>query len=102
MRESVYLQAIQTALHGAGLPYGYAITVWATGAALAAEHGVASPVELYLFAAGAVVLSAAESGHGGAGLDGHRGVGYERRSKPFRVSALRSRAARAARRWRSG
>jgi len=54
MRESVYLQAIQTALHGAGLPYGYAITVWATGAALAAEHGVASPVELYLFAAGAV------------------------------------------------
>lgn len=54
MRESNYLQAIQTALHGAGLPYGYAITVWSTGAALVAEHGTPSLVEIYLFAAGAV------------------------------------------------
>jgi len=54
MRESHYLQAIQTALHGAGLPYGYAITVWSTGAALAAEHGTPSLIEIYLFAAGAV------------------------------------------------
>ncbi len=54
MRESKYLQAIQTALHGAGLPYGYAITVWSTGAALAIEHGMPSPVEIYLVALGAM------------------------------------------------
>lgn len=54
MNESNYLQAIQTALHGAGLPYGYAITVWSTGAALAAEHGTPSLVEIYLFASGAM------------------------------------------------
>ncbi len=54
MKESSYLQAIQTALHGAGLPYGYAITVSSTGAALASEHGTPSVVEVYLFAAGAV------------------------------------------------
>lgn len=58
MRESNYLQAIQTALHGAGLPYGYAITVWSTGAALSAEHGTPSLVEIYLFAAGAVAAYA--------------------------------------------
>jgi hypothetical protein len=54
MRESKYLQAIQTALHDAGLPYGYAITVWSTSAALVAEHGTPSLVEIYLFAVGAV------------------------------------------------
>ncbi len=54
MRESSYLQAVQTALHGAGLPYGYAITVWATGAALTREHGAASLVDICAFAAGAV------------------------------------------------
>lgn len=55
MRQSYFLQAIQTALHGAGLPYGYAITVWATGATLAGEQGVPSLVDTYLFAAGAVL-----------------------------------------------
>lgn len=54
MRESSYLQAIQTSLHGAGLPYGYAITVWATGSALTGEHGMASVADIFLFAAGAV------------------------------------------------
>jgi len=54
MRESPYLQAIQTALHGAGLPYGYAITVWSTGSALTGEHGMASVDQIFLFAAGAV------------------------------------------------
>lgn len=54
MRESVYLQAIQTTLHGAGLPYGYAITVWATATVLAGEHGMPSLVDVYLFVAGAV------------------------------------------------
>ena len=54
MRESSYLQAIQTALHGTGLPYGYAITVWSTGSALTGQHGMASVVHIFLFAAGAV------------------------------------------------
>ncbi len=54
MRESYYLRAVQTALHGVGLPYGYAITVWSTGTALLAERGIPSLVEIYLFAAGGV------------------------------------------------
>jgi len=33
--------------------------------------------------AGGVMLRAGLIGHGGAALDGHRGVGYERRSKSF-------------------
>ncbi len=53
LRESAYLKALQTALHGAGLPYGYAVTVWSTGAALAREHGMPSVIEIFLFAAGA-------------------------------------------------
>jgi hypothetical protein len=59
MRESSYFQAVQTALHGTGLPYGYAITVWSTGAAMAGQHGMPSLPEVYLFAGGAV------AGYGG-------------------------------------
>ncbi len=44
------------------------------------------------------LLSAAEFGHGGAALRGHRGVGYERRSKPVRGRRSRSRAVRGDRR----
>lgn len=54
MRESSYLQAIRTVLHGAGLPYGYAITVWSMGSALTGEHGPPSVGEIALFVAGAV------------------------------------------------
>jgi len=54
IRESSYLQAIRTGLHGAGLPYGYAITVWSTGSALAGQHGMPSLIDIYLFTAGAV------------------------------------------------
>ncbi|MDQ3647565.1 MAG: hypothetical protein M3433_03080 [Actinomycetota bacterium] len=53
IRESAYFRALQTALYGAGLPYGYAVTVWATGSALAGEHGVPTEVEIFLFAMGA-------------------------------------------------
>lgn len=35
-------------------PYGYAITVWSTTAALAAEHGTPSLLEIDLFASGAM------------------------------------------------
>jgi len=48
-----WLRALETALHGAGLPYGYAITVWSTGAVLVDAHGPASTGRVLLFAAGA-------------------------------------------------
>jgi hypothetical protein len=54
MRETPYLKAVQTALHGAGLPYGYAITVWSTGSVLSGEHGMPAVPEIGFFAAGAV------------------------------------------------
>lgn len=53
MRESAYFRALQTALHGAGVPYGYAVTVWATGAALVGQHALPQEIEIFLFAAGA-------------------------------------------------
>ena len=53
MRESTYLRALQTALHGAGLPYGYAIAVWSTGNVLIDAQGPASVGRVFLFAAGA-------------------------------------------------
>ena len=55
MPESPIFRAVETSGRGAGLPYGYAITVWATGSALFGEHGKASPGSIYLFAGGAVV-----------------------------------------------
>lgn len=48
------MQAVQTVLHGAGLPYGYAITVWTTGSALIGQRGTPALAEVYLLAAGAV------------------------------------------------
>jgi hypothetical protein len=53
MRESAYLRALETAVHGAGLPYGYAITVWSTGSSVSHAHGLPSVVNVLLFAAGA-------------------------------------------------
>jgi len=55
IRESAYFRALRTALHGAGLPYGYAVTVWGTGSALAGEHGVPTEAEIFLFALGATI-----------------------------------------------
>jgi hypothetical protein len=48
------------------------------------------------------MLSAVEFGHAGAAGGGHRGVGYERRSKSLSGLRWRSRAALAGRRSRSG
>jgi hypothetical protein len=53
MLNSPYLRALHTAVHGAGLPYGYALTVWSTGAAVANKHGLPSPGTIFLFLAGA-------------------------------------------------
>ena len=52
-RESAYVRALQTALHGAGVPYGYAVSVWATGSALAGEHGAPATADICLVAVGA-------------------------------------------------
>ena len=59
MRDSALLRGIETSVQGAGLPYGYAITVWSTGAALAGGHGFASPGAVFLFAGGAIAAYAA-------------------------------------------
>lgn len=53
MRESAYLRALETTVHGAGLPYGYAVTVWSTGSSLSHARGLPSVGNLFLFAAGA-------------------------------------------------
>lgn len=55
MRDSALFRAIETSVQGAGLPYGYAITVWSTGSVLVGEHGKASVLATFLFAAGAIV-----------------------------------------------
>lgn len=55
MRNSPFLRAIETSVQGAGLPYGYAITVWSTGSVLVGEHGKASVLATFLFVAGAIV-----------------------------------------------
>ncbi len=53
MLESPYLRALDTALHGAGLPYGYAVTVWSTGTMMTGAQGRPSVTSIFLFAAGA-------------------------------------------------
>ena len=53
VRKSAYIRALETAIQGAGLPYGYAITVWATGSALVGERGMPRVTNIFLFAAGA-------------------------------------------------
>lgn len=55
MLGSAYMRALETAIQGAGLPYGYAITTWATGSALVGERGMPSTASIFLFIAGAVV-----------------------------------------------
>lgn len=55
MLDSPYLRALETAVQGAGLPYGYAVTVWSTGAALSGRHGMPSTGAIFLFAAGATI-----------------------------------------------
>jgi len=54
MLSSAYLRALETAIQGAGLPYGYAITLWATGSTLVGERAMPSTVDLFMFATGAV------------------------------------------------
>jgi hypothetical protein len=53
MRGSPYLRALDTGLHGGGLPYGYAITVWSTGTTITGAQGKPSTASVFLFASGA-------------------------------------------------
>ncbi|MDQ3871242.1 MAG: hypothetical protein M3301_06470 [Chloroflexota bacterium] len=55
MREAAYFRALQTVLHGTGLPYGYAITVWSTGSTVTAARGMPSVPNIFLFALGATI-----------------------------------------------
>ena len=49
------MRALHTSVHGAGLPYGYALTVWSTGAMVSGQHGMPKVGAVFLFAAGATV-----------------------------------------------
>ncbi len=48
-----YLRGLDAALSGAGLPYGYAVSTWSTGALLLRSHGIPEVSSVFLFAAGA-------------------------------------------------
>jgi hypothetical protein len=54
MRGSRYSCALATALRGTALPYGYALTLWASGMMLAHERGLPSVGEIFLFMIGAI------------------------------------------------
>ncbi len=47
-----YLLGLGSVLHGAGLPYGFTITVFASGQGLVHFHGSPTVAFLFLFAAG--------------------------------------------------
>ncbi len=55
MLNSPYMRALHTAVHGAGLPYAYALTVWSTGAQVANKHGMPSVGSIFLFAVGGAI-----------------------------------------------
>lgn len=65
-RTSTLRVGVGSAVRGAGLPYGYTITVWSTAQTVIAAHGTPPVGFIALFAAGAVtaywLLRAATSG----------------------------------------
>ena len=54
-----YPAALSTIVRGSAVPYGYTLTIWATGTALERRHGSPGAVAELLFAAGAVAAFAA-------------------------------------------
>ena len=54
MRSAAYGLALESALRGVGLPYGYTATVWGSGAALTSSLGLPNFAKALLFAGGAV------------------------------------------------
>jgi len=100
VRGSAYLRALETALHGAGLPYGYAITVWSTGAVLIGAHRPPSLGRVYLFAAGAASAygdCGSYRDHGGRGGDAAdaQSPPHPRRGDPRHRDRARHRSRRA-------
>lgn len=55
---SAYARAIEATLHGAALPYGYTLTFWGSGEALAQLRGKPSLWDIGLFVAGAALAYA--------------------------------------------
>jgi hypothetical protein len=49
-----YLAALEQALFGVGMPYGYTLTVWSAGAMVIASHGTPSVGDVLLLAGGAI------------------------------------------------
>jgi hypothetical protein len=50
-----YLDGLATTLAGAVVPYGYTMVVWSSGAFAQFHHGTPQPLDVFAFAAGAVV-----------------------------------------------
>lgn len=53
MSKLPYRAGLDTALHGAGLPYGYTVTIWGSGQLLIHAHGPPGVALILLFVAGA-------------------------------------------------
>lgn len=67
-----YRAGMESALHGAGLPYGYSLVVWGSGALLIHDRGKPSVGLIFLFVAGAVAAYGLlkVAGHGASGATG--------------------------------
>lgn len=57
---------VENTLHGAGLPYGYTITVWSSGQVLVHTHGSPGIGYVFLLAAGAALAYRTYVHHAGA------------------------------------
>lgn len=53
-----YRRNLRAALGASAGPYGYTLTIWTTGAVLIHAFGMPSPLDAFLFMAGAVVAFA--------------------------------------------
>ena len=87
MQRYSYLRALDVALHGAGLPYGYAVTVWSTGGMLTGAHDVPSIPKVFAFAAGAA------AGYGilrflTQAVEGEAGAQFTRSPRLVRAGAI--------------
>lgn len=54
MKPPAYRRALATVVRRSALPYGYTLTIWASGAVLEHAHGTPDVAEIFLFMLGAV------------------------------------------------
>lgn len=54
MKGSAYRRALATVVRRSALPYGYTLTIWASGAVLEHAHGTPDVAETFLFVLGGV------------------------------------------------